>query len=262
MTSWPSTLRNSSTPCWAEGPRRPVRRARIAESRPVAWPLSMFDALSDRLERIAGRLRSRGRLSDADLDEALREIRTALLEADVELGVVRRFTEAVRQQCAGEALSKSLTPGQQVIKAVHDELVAVLGGRDPPPHLRLAAADRRAPGRAAGLGQDHDRRQARPLVEAAGPQPAPRRRRPPAAGRRRAAAGARGPGRGDRLQRADRPGGRGPGRPRGGPAARAATCCIIDTAGRLAIDERAHGRGPADLGRRPARTTRSSSSTP
>jgi len=88
----------------------------------------MFDALSDRLERIAGRLRSRGRLSDADLDEALREIRTALLEADVELGVVRRFIDAVRQQCSGEALSKSLTPGQQVIKAVHEQLVAILGG--------------------------------------------------------------------------------------------------------------------------------------
>ena len=53
----------------------------------------MFDALSDRLERIAGRLRSRGRLTDADLDEALAEIRTALLEADVELGVVRGFTD-------------------------------------------------------------------------------------------------------------------------------------------------------------------------
>src|SRR5579863_5967256 len=88
----------------------------------------MFDALSDRLERIAGRLRSRGRLSEADLDEALREIRTALLEADVEVGVVRTFTAAIRERCSGEALSKSLTPGQQVIKAVHEELVAALGG--------------------------------------------------------------------------------------------------------------------------------------
>jgi signal recognition particle subunit SRP54 len=88
----------------------------------------MFDALSDRLERIAGRLRSRGRLSDDDLDEALREIRTALLEADVELGVVRSFTSAVRERCSGTALSQSLTPGQQVIKAVHEELVRILGG--------------------------------------------------------------------------------------------------------------------------------------
>ncbi|MHB1776247.1 MAG: signal recognition particle protein [Acidimicrobiales bacterium] len=88
----------------------------------------MFDALSDRLERIAGRLRSRGRLSEADLDEALGEIRKALLDADVELGVVRSFVEAVRGRCAGEVLSKSLTPGQQVVKAVHEELVRVLGG--------------------------------------------------------------------------------------------------------------------------------------
>ncbi len=88
----------------------------------------MFDALSDRLERIAGRLRSRGRLSEADLDDALWEIRTALLEADVELGVVRSFIEAVRVRCSDEVLSKSLTPGQQVVKAVHEELVRVLGG--------------------------------------------------------------------------------------------------------------------------------------
>ncbi|MGO9458177.1 MAG: signal recognition particle protein [Acidimicrobiales bacterium] len=98
----------------------------------------MFDALSDRLERIAGRLRSRGRLTDADLDEALSEIRTALLEADVELGVVRSFTDAVRARCSGADLSKSLTPGQQVIKAVHEELVRILGGET----LKLTYASR------------------------------------------------------------------------------------------------------------------------
>jgi signal recognition particle subunit SRP54 len=98
----------------------------------------MFDALSDRLERIAGRLRSRGRLTDADLDEALREIRVALLEADVEVGVARRFVAAIRERCAGEILSKSLTPGQQVVKAVHEELVGVLGGET----LKLTYASR------------------------------------------------------------------------------------------------------------------------
>lgn len=98
----------------------------------------MFDVLSDRLERIAGRLRGRGRLSEADVDEALREIRTALLEADVEIGVARRFTDQIRQSCTGEALARSLTPGQQVVKAVHDELVAVLGGET----LRLTYASR------------------------------------------------------------------------------------------------------------------------
>jgi signal recognition particle subunit SRP54 len=88
----------------------------------------MFDALSDRLERISTRLRGKGRISDADLDEALKEIRTALLEADVELGVARRFCDGIRLRVSTEALSKSLTPGQQVIKAVHEELVSVLGG--------------------------------------------------------------------------------------------------------------------------------------
>jgi signal recognition particle subunit SRP54 len=88
----------------------------------------MFDALSDRLDRIATRLKSRGRLSEADLDEALQEIRTALLEADVELGVVRAFLDGIRQRLAGQELSKAITPGQQVIKAVHEELVAILGG--------------------------------------------------------------------------------------------------------------------------------------
>src|ERR1700722_18290490 len=88
----------------------------------------MFDALSDRLERISTRLRGKGRISDEDLDEALREIRTALLEADVELGVARRFCDGIRLRVSTEALSKSLTPGQQVVRAVHEELVGVLGG--------------------------------------------------------------------------------------------------------------------------------------
>ena len=98
----------------------------------------MFDALSERLERVAGRLRSRGRITPADLDEALGEIRTALLDADVELGVARHFVEAVRERCSGEALARSLTPGQQVIKAVHEQLIDALGGEA----LRLTYASR------------------------------------------------------------------------------------------------------------------------
>ncbi len=88
----------------------------------------MFDALAERLERLGASLRSRGRLSDADLDEALGEVRTALLEADVEVTVVRAFLEALRARLSGQALNQSLTPGQQVIKAVHEQLVEVLGG--------------------------------------------------------------------------------------------------------------------------------------
>ena len=88
----------------------------------------MFESLTDRFEGIFTRLRNRGRLSDADVDEVLREIRTALLEADVEIGVVRGFTEAVRARCVGLELVQNLSPGQQVIKIVNEELVGILGG--------------------------------------------------------------------------------------------------------------------------------------
>jgi signal recognition particle subunit SRP54 len=88
----------------------------------------MFESLSDRFEGILTRLRGRGRLSEDDVDEVLREIRTALLEADVEIGVVRGFTDAVRSRCVGLELSTALSPGQQVIKIVNEELVGILGG--------------------------------------------------------------------------------------------------------------------------------------
>jgi signal recognition particle subunit SRP54 len=88
----------------------------------------MFDALSQRLDRITSSLRSRGRISAEDLDDALGEIRAALIDADVELSVVRSFLDGVRERCELEALSASLTPGQQVVRAVNDELVRVLGG--------------------------------------------------------------------------------------------------------------------------------------
>jgi signal recognition particle subunit SRP54 len=98
----------------------------------------MFDALSERLERISTRLRGKGRVSDQDLDEALSEIRRALLDADVEFSVARRFCDGIRLRVSTEALSKSLTPGQQVIRAVHEELVGVLGGET----LKLSYASR------------------------------------------------------------------------------------------------------------------------
>jgi signal recognition particle subunit SRP54 len=88
----------------------------------------MFDALSERLEGIFTRLRSRGRLSDRDVDEVMREIRLALLEADVNFKVVKNFIARVKEQAEGAELSKSLTPAQQVIKIVHQELVNTLGG--------------------------------------------------------------------------------------------------------------------------------------
>jgi signal recognition particle subunit SRP54 len=88
----------------------------------------MFSSLSDRFDTIFSRLRSRGRLSEADVDEILREIRLALLQADVNIKVVRGFVARIKEKTTGLELSESLTPGQQVIKYVHDELVTILGG--------------------------------------------------------------------------------------------------------------------------------------
>jgi signal recognition particle subunit SRP54 len=87
----------------------------------------MFESLSDRLGKIFEGLRGRGALSEADVDAALREVRRALLEADVSLEVVKAFVEQVRERAVGAEVTRSVTPGQQVIKIVHDELVKVLG---------------------------------------------------------------------------------------------------------------------------------------
>ena len=88
----------------------------------------MFEALSDRLSGVLDRLTKQGALSEADVDTALREVRVALLEADVSLPVARSFIKAVQQKATGAAVTKSVTPGQQVVKIVHDELVRVLSG--------------------------------------------------------------------------------------------------------------------------------------
>jgi signal recognition particle subunit SRP54 len=88
----------------------------------------MFEALSARLQAVTDRLRGKARITEADLDVALREIRLALLEADVNFKVVKEFVARVREQALGADLLNGLHPGQQVVKIVHDELVAVLGG--------------------------------------------------------------------------------------------------------------------------------------
>ncbi|MCL4443746.1 MAG: signal recognition particle protein [Actinobacteria bacterium] len=88
----------------------------------------MFEALSTRLEAAFSRLRNRGHLTEEDINEAMGEVRAALLEADVNVRVARRFVDRVRERLVGEELSRSLTPGQQVIKAVNDQLVEALGG--------------------------------------------------------------------------------------------------------------------------------------
>jgi signal recognition particle subunit SRP54 len=88
----------------------------------------MFDSLSSRLEGVIKKIRGKGRLTDDDVDEVLKEIRTALLEADVNVGVVRNVTARIREQAVGAKLSQALDPGQQIIKIVSNELTAMLGG--------------------------------------------------------------------------------------------------------------------------------------
>lgn len=97
----------------------------------------MFEALTERLTGVFDRLTGRGALSEADVEAALREARVALLEADVALPVVKDFIAKVKLEAVGDAVVKSVKPGQQVIKIVHDALVDMLGGDGPPEALRI-----------------------------------------------------------------------------------------------------------------------------
>ena len=95
-----------------------VRSARLA---------LMFESLTTRLTGVFDRLKRRGALTEDDVVEAMREIRIALLEADVALPVVKDLVARVRERAIGQEVIKSITPGQMVVKIVHDELVAILG---------------------------------------------------------------------------------------------------------------------------------------
>jgi signal recognition particle subunit SRP54 len=97
----------------------------------------MFDALTDRLGKVFDGLTGRGALSEKDVNEALREIRVALLEADVALPVVKKFIDDVRPLAVGESVIKSIKPGQLVVKIVHDVLVETLGGDAEPEPLKI-----------------------------------------------------------------------------------------------------------------------------
>jgi len=88
----------------------------------------VFDTLSDRLDKVFTSLRGKGRLSEADIDATAREIRVALLEADVALPVVKAFIASIKERAVGEDVSKALNPAQQVVKIVNEELVGILGG--------------------------------------------------------------------------------------------------------------------------------------
>ena len=92
-----------------------------------------FEGLSDKLAAAFKKLRSKGRLNEADVKEAMREVRLALLEADVNYKVAKDFTATVTEKCVGERVMESLTPGQMVVKIVNEELTALMGGE----HMRL-----------------------------------------------------------------------------------------------------------------------------
>src|SRR5215813_6841223 len=99
----------------------------------------MFDSLSERLGGILDRLTRRGALTEADVDAALREVRRALLEADVALDVARAFIDKVKSHAVGVEVIKSVTPGQMVVKIVHDQLIDTLGTRGEPVDLNAPA---------------------------------------------------------------------------------------------------------------------------
>ena len=92
----------------------------------------MFENLTDRLESTFKKLRGHGRLTEENIQEAMGEVRTALLEADVNFGVVKEFIASVTEKAIGREVLTSLSPGQQVVKVVHDELVELLGSQAEP----------------------------------------------------------------------------------------------------------------------------------
>ena len=98
-----------------------------------------FESLSDKLQNIFKNLRGKGRLSEADVKAALKEVRMALLEADVNFKVVKQFVKAVEERAVGQEVMNSLTPGQMVIKIVNEELVRLMGGQAVELSLRPAS---------------------------------------------------------------------------------------------------------------------------
>ena len=197
----------------------------------------MFDALGDRLDNVFRQLRGRGRLTEKDVESALREIRLALLEADVALPAVKTFLNAIREKAVGEEVLKSLTPGQQVVKLVHDELIEILGGSlaplkmAPKPPTVILLAGLQGSGKttlAAKLGAHLKKKGSKVMLVAADLQ------RPAAIRQLEVLAGQAGvlfhgePGEKDpvKVARAGLEAGR-----------RSADVVIVDTAGRLGIDE-------------------------
>ena len=152
----------------------------------------MFESLSDRLTGVLSGLRGKGRLTDADIDATTREIRLALLEADVSLPVVRAFVARIKERARGAEVSAALNPAQQVVKIVNEELVGILGGqtrqlafaKDPPTVVMLAGLQ--GSGKTTLAGKLAKWLKAtRSYAAARGLRPATSRRGEPASGRRR-----------------------------------------------------------------------------
>src|SRR5919199_752417 len=99
----------------------------------------MFSQLSDKLQEIFKDLRGHGTISESNIDEALRQVRLALLEADVDYQVAKKFIARVKEKALGEAVLRSITPGQQIVKIFHDELTDLLGGDAAPLNLEQPA---------------------------------------------------------------------------------------------------------------------------
>src|SRR5688572_20917752 len=118
----------------------------------------MFQNLTNRLNKVFDQLRRRGKLSEADVDVAMREVRLALLEADVHFSVVKSFIARVRERSIGAEVSRALNPGQQVIKIVNDELIETLGEpaplnlRGPKPHV-IMMVGLQGSGKTTGAGK-------------------------------------------------------------------------------------------------------------
>ena len=174
----------------------------------------VFDTLSDRLTSVLSDLRGKGRLSETDIDSTCREIRIALLEADVALPVVREFVGQVKERAKGAEVSEALNPAQQVVKIVNEELVGILGGetrrlrfaKNPPTVIMLAGLQ--------GSGKTTLAGKLARWLKQPGPHPDARGLRPPAPERRHPAPDRRPARRGRGVrprarQRRGRPGRRG-----------------------------------------------------
>jgi len=199
----------------------------------------VFDALAERFEGIFTRLRSRGRLSERDVEEVTREIRLALLEADVHVRVTRELVRRVRERATGAEVRQSLTPAQQVVKIVHEELVATLGGATgrlvmsdrPPTVVMLCGLQGSGKTTCAAKLARHLRREGLAVLLVAADL-----QRPAAVEQLRVLAG-----RIDVPVLGPEPGEADPvalcARAREEAARRAATVVIVDTAGRLQVDD-------------------------